>query len=288
MPKVSVLMPVYKTPVRYLREAIESILGQTFTDFEFLILDDCPEEPREEIVKSYQDARIKYFKNEKNLGISLSRNKLIELAKGEYLAVFDHDDISLPERLEKEAAFLDTHPEVGVVGCQSREFCNKSSVSAHPSESFEIKLALIRSCAIVHSAAMIRKSVLTASGVRYNPSYSPAEDYALWLALAKYTEFYNIDEVLFLYRNHDANTSKSQNAKMLSATARLHAVAKHNMPLEYEEFLGLATKTTRLKLFGVIPFIKTVCLYGECKVYLFEVIKLFSYKTKLKLGKRMR
>ena len=92
MPKVSVLMPIYKTNEKYLKEAISSILNQSYTDFEFLILDDCPEDTREEIVKSFKDKRIKYFKNERNLGITPSRNKLIDMAKGEYLAVFDHDD----------------------------------------------------------------------------------------------------------------------------------------------------------------------------------------------------
>ena len=82
-PKVSVLMAAYKTPEQYLREAIESILNQTFTDFEFLILDDCPTESVEDIVKSYDDKRIKYFKNPQNLGISQTRNKLIDLAKGQ-------------------------------------------------------------------------------------------------------------------------------------------------------------------------------------------------------------
>ena len=84
-------MPVYKTNEAHLREAIESILNQTFTDFEFLILDDCPDDDREAIVKSYKDKRIKYSKNDKNLGITPSRNKLIEMSQGEYLAVFDHD-----------------------------------------------------------------------------------------------------------------------------------------------------------------------------------------------------
>ena len=93
MPKISVLMPVYKTPEAYLKAAIESILAQTFGDFEFLILDDCPQDDRQKIVESYGDKRIKYIKNPQNMGISAARNKLIDLAKGEYLAVFDHDDI---------------------------------------------------------------------------------------------------------------------------------------------------------------------------------------------------
>ena len=116
MTKISVLMPVYNTPENYLREAVESILAQTCADFEFLILNDASTDDNvEKVINSYDDKRIRYWQNDRNLGISLSRNKLIGLSRGEYLAVFDHDDVSLPERLEKQAAFLDAHPEVGVV-----------------------------------------------------------------------------------------------------------------------------------------------------------------------------
>ena len=91
--KVSVLMPIYRTDERFLREAIVSVLAQTFGDFELLLLDDCPDDDRESVVKSYKDARIFYVRNDRNLGIAASRNRLLDLAKGEYLAVFDHDDI---------------------------------------------------------------------------------------------------------------------------------------------------------------------------------------------------
>ena len=115
-PKVSVLVPVYRPREEYLRACIDSILSQTFRDFELLLLDDCPEDrTAEAVIKSYADGRIRYSRNPANLGISASRNLLIDMARGEYLAVMDHDDISLPERLEKETAYLDAHPEVGVV-----------------------------------------------------------------------------------------------------------------------------------------------------------------------------
>ena len=119
MPRVSVLLPVYNTRPEHLREAIDSILAQTFADFELLILNDCSTNTDvEEVVKSYTDPRIVYAVNERNLGISPSRNRLLDMAQGEYLAVMDHDDISLPERFEKQVAFLDAHPDVGIVGCQ--------------------------------------------------------------------------------------------------------------------------------------------------------------------------
>ncbi|WP_418765953.1 glycosyltransferase family 2 protein, partial [Mailhella sp.] len=117
MPRISVLMPVYNTRPEHLREAMDSILSQTFTDFEFLILNDCSTDPQvETVVKSYTDPRIVYAVNERNLGISGARNRLLDMAQGEYLAVMDHDDIALPTRFEKQVAFLDAHPEIGIVG----------------------------------------------------------------------------------------------------------------------------------------------------------------------------
>ena len=111
MPKVSVLMPVYNTRPEHLREAVQSVLSQTFTDFELLILNDgSTVQGLEEVVRSFHDPRIVYAENERNLGISRTRNRLMDMARGEYFAVMDHDDVSLPERLEKQTAFLDAHP----------------------------------------------------------------------------------------------------------------------------------------------------------------------------------
>ena len=107
MPKVSVLFPVYNTNETFLRAAIESVLAQTFTDFEFIIVNDASSDPNvEKTVKSYTDERIRYYANEHNLGISLTRNKLLDLAVGEYLAIMDHDDVSLPTRFEKQVDFV--------------------------------------------------------------------------------------------------------------------------------------------------------------------------------------
>ena len=160
MTKISVLMPVYNTPENYLREAVESILAQTCADFEFLILNDASTDDNvEKVINSYDDKRIRYWQNDRNLGISLSRNKLIGLSRGEYLAVFDHDDVSLPERLEKQAAFLDAHPEVGVVGCWYRILDTENKVSRFPAEDAEIKEIMVNSCCICHPASMIRRSV---------------------------------------------------------------------------------------------------------------------------------
>lgn len=282
MPKVSVLMPVYKTSEKYLREAIESILSQTFEDYEFLILDDCPEDDREEIIKSYKDKRIKYYKNEKNLGITPSRNKLIDMAKGEYLAVFDHDDVSLPERFQKQVQYLDEHQDVGVVSSNVKSLV-RDRVSINPIDDYNIKMALIRTCAICHPASMIRKSVLINNNIRYEERFSPAEDYALWCRLIPFTNFYNIPDVLFHYRDHAENTSHKQEAKMQQATLSIWSFVKVENPALHEEFLLKAKRTKRTRLFGFIPFLTTITQANRTKTYLFEKILLCTTKEVIKL-----
>ena len=143
MPKVSVITPIYNTPKDHLRETIDSILNQTFTDFEYIILNDSPDNTElDEIVASYTDSRIRYYRNKKNIGLEESTNKLLDLAKGEYVAVFDHDDISLPDRLKKEVEYLDYHPDVGLVSGQFTIFGIQNSTSNNPIKNDDIKKKL--------------------------------------------------------------------------------------------------------------------------------------------------
>lgn len=232
-PKVSVLMAVYKTDRGYLREAVESILNQSFDDFEFLIADDCPEDDREEIVRSYNDKRIIYFKNEKNLGITPTRNKLLDLAKGEYVAVFDHDDISLQNRLAKQVKFLDDNPKVGVVGCWYEKFPKHKLKKTYVVDC-QIKKNLMTACAVLHPSSMIRKEVLDKNNIRYEQDFSPAEDYALWCRLLGKTKFANLPEVLFKYRDYAGNTSKKQSLKMEQGRQKVYEMLQKEYPKEWK------------------------------------------------------
>ncbi len=252
MSKISVLMPVYKTDKKYLREAIESILSQTFEDFEFLILDDCPNDDRKEIVKSYNDPRIKYFKNDQNLGITPSRNKLIEISTGEYLAIMDHDDISLPTRFEEQVKFLDDHPEVGVAGCWVERFPN-TKIAKYPENNKNIEQYLMQGCGIAHTAAMIRKSILTDNNIQYEEKFSPSEDYYLWCNLIGKTQFYNIQKILMKYRIHKNNTTKTQHDRMSKATKAIHQFVRTTYPDIWREVCQNASHIIRMKLFGIIP-----------------------------------
>lgn len=281
-PKVSVLTPIYNTNTQHLREMIESILGQTFTDFEFLILNDSPDNTEiEEIVKSYasKDKRIKYHKNEKNIGISESRNKLLDLACGEYIAIFDHDDISVPERLEKEVAYLDSHPSVGVVSGWIEYFGDDNSIAKNPRTDTEIKTWLTFNCFVAHTATMIRKSILIDNNIKYEEEFTPAEDYQLWYRLMGVTMFYNIQEVLVRYRWHATNTSELQNNKREKARDLIACEMRTTFPAYWNELKRLDEPNItlfRLKLFGFIPLIKIKHNW----IQLFEFIPLFKIKRK--------
>jgi len=228
-PKVSVLVPVYRTDPAILRETIGSVLRQTFGDFEIVVLDDCPSDPRRDVVSAIGDPRISYSANERNLGISETRNRLLGMARGEYLAILDHDDICRQDRLEKEVAYLDAHPECGVVSSFMRLFPSGALVS-RPVTDRAIRIRLTRHCAMVHSAAMMRASVLRASGVRYRAEYSPSEDYRLFFDLMDHTKFHCIPEPLLDYRVHAENTTGAQQDKMIAAAVRVQEEARSRYP----------------------------------------------------------
>ena len=280
-PKVSVLTPIYNTEPIFLRECIESILNQSFTDFEFIILNDSPDNKElEQIVRSYEDARIKYYANEKNLGISASRNRLLELASGDYVAIFDHDDISLPNRLEKEVEFLDTHLAIGVVGSFTEWFDenNERKIMKCPQYDHEIRCALTDDCYLAHTSVMIRKDILVSNNIRYQDFYSPCEDYQLFNQLLVLTHFYVIQEPLVRYRTQGARVSKIKREQMHVMADVIRFDIRNRYPYYYKRYVRLVSKRAicRCRLFGVIPFIKI----KNNKVYLFDCILLCKIKWK--------
>ena len=228
-PKVSVLVPVYRTDPDVLRETIASVLGQTMGDFELIVLDDCPSDSRAGVVRGFGDPRIVYEANERNLGITPSRNRLIDMARGEYLAVLDHDDVCRADRLEKEAGYLDAHPECGVVTSFTRHF-PVGGLWVRPVTDKAIRIRLMRHSAMSHSAAMIRASVLRESGIRYEEEYSPSEDYRLFARLVGVTRFHCIPEPLLGYRVHSGNITGAAQERMLAAARRVRAEAQAEFP----------------------------------------------------------
>ena len=275
--KVSVLTPIYKTDEGFLREAIESVLNQTFGDFEFLLLDDCPEDDREKVVRSYDDPRVVYLKNDRNLGITASRNRLIDLAKGEYLAVFDHDDICRPERFAKEVAYLDAHPECGVVSGWTKPTCG--GVNEYPEDDHAIKVAMMAGISMWHPAAMMRRSAL--GELRYEADFTPVEDYMLWMRLASHTVFHNLQEVMIDYRWHETNTSVVRKRELDAQDLRCKAWAKVHLPELCAEYELSRLVERRVRLLGM-PLVKVTSDGRETLVKLFDRIPL------LRISRRFR
>ena len=256
MPFVSVIMSVYNEPLEILTESIESVLNQTYTDFEFIILNDSPENTElEKLILSYKDKRIRYVKNDKNIGISRSRNKLIELARGKYIAIFDHDDISHKTRLEKQVKFLDENPYVGVVGAWAHWFGAQDFIRKNPEYDTDIKIRLTDVCAIMHTTAIIRKSVLIENNVRYEEQYTPAEDYRLWGQLMQYTDFHNIQEVLVEYRCDKNNASHRMQTRQTIVHESIKIQICNKYPM-YRLAFERQLRRIRVRLFGKIPLIK--------------------------------
>ena len=191
-------MPVYNAE-RFLREAVESILSQTFTDFEFLIIDDGSTDGSAALLKSYTDPRLCLVQNSVNLGLTATLNRGLKEARGEYVARMDADDVSLPERFAKQVTFLDRHPKIGIVGVWAQAFGDASFRIPHPPAPETIRAKLLFDSALVHPAVLMRRSFLEAHSLRYQP-LGHFEDYELWQRAARLFPLANIPETLFRYR----------------------------------------------------------------------------------------
>lgn len=202
---ISVVMPVYNSQ-QYLSEAIESILNQTFSNFEFIIINDGSTDKSEEIILSYTDKRIVYIKNATNLQIVESLNKGLSIAKGKYIARMDADDISLPQRLKKQFLFMEKNPNIAVLGSWYETFGDSHEIFRPLPSDCEIKTKLLFDSPFSHPTVMFRASSLM--HFSYTNQYNKAEDYALWISMSPTCTFANLPEVLLMYRYHQNQTMK--------------------------------------------------------------------------------
>ena len=203
-PKVTVLLPVYNAQ-KYVAEAIESILDQTFTDFEFIIINDGSTDGSAQIIECYKDPRIIFVNNPRNQGLVTVLNQGLDMAHGEYIARMDADDISLPNRLAQQVKFLDKHPKVGVLGTWFHIFGNIDRIEKnlkHP-----MLKDMIHGSPVGHPTVMFRKALFDKYQLRYDPAYKHAEDYELWTRVINHTQIANLQEVLLKYRWTGSNVS---------------------------------------------------------------------------------
>ena len=241
--KISVIMSVYNGEV-YLAEAIDSVLAQSFRDFELIIINDCSIDRTGEILAQYasQDARVKVHTNEVNLRLPSSLNKAISLAKGTYIARMDADDICLPDRLEKQYAFMESHPEVSLSSCRFMTLKNgviSSGGCGGKTDHESIKALLLVTNPILHPGIIAKAEVIRSLG--YDPSFTCTEDMELWSRFVMSQQTVEIlPEYLMIYRLHDKQitqtTYERQRREGLAVQKRYYTALLEEMNGDWEEF----------------------------------------------------
>ena len=218
--KVSVLMPAYNVE-KYVGAAIESILNQTFTDFEFIIINDGSTDNTAKIIKEYakKDKRIRFINHTKNKGLIAVLNEGLDLCNGEYIARMDSDDISLPERFAKQVTYMDTNPECGVLGTAIQLFGRLNNIVRNI-ENVKI-FNLLSGHFVAHPTVMMRKSIIDKYNLKYDAKYKHAEDFELWSRMVFITEIHNLNEILLKYRWHEENISVLHSEEQSNVSDRI-------------------------------------------------------------------
>ena len=208
MPLATFIMTAFNS-ADTIEESVKSILDQSFTDFDLIIIDDCSKDATSEIINSFNDNRIRYFRNQQNIHIAKSANKALQIADSEYILRIDSDDICYPDRLTNQLDFMKAHPETGVCGSYVRHFGLKNDVWKMPLKNKEIKAYMMFNNPLANSSVIIRRNVLKENDMIYRSvfSYPPMEDYDLWFRLIDKTDFANIDKILI--KRNLAKTSQS-------------------------------------------------------------------------------
>jgi glycosyltransferase involved in cell wall biosynthesis len=295
--KVTVIMPVYNAAA-YIYEAIDSILKQSFTDFELLIINDGSTDASMQIVESFKSPKIRVLHNLTNKGLVFTRNRGIEEAKGEYLAWLDADDYALPQRLETQVNFMENHKNIALLGSYTDYMYANGEIfyTAMPkTNTEELPIWLLFQNCFPQSSVMIRKNALFYSNkstssnsnlsqvspinLRYREEFPPAEDYDLWVQLAYYQELANLPQTLVRHRKHDENTSRKMSVEQENNILKI---------LNYQlENLGILPNKEELKLHRQLShyaFSPNLLTYQQIENWLTK-LKIANDKTKKYLPK---
>ena len=238
-PLVTVLLPVYNGE-KYIRESIQSVLNQTFINFELLIINDGSTDKTVEIINSFKDKRINLLHNQQNLKLIRTLNKGIDLAKGKYIARMDADDISLPMRIEKQVAFMESEPDVGLCGTWTKGIDENGSNLKYGHTKYavlhdEIFLNQLVHIQFVHGSCMIRKGTLIENELKYDPDIMHAEDYDLWTRMQSQTKLANLSEFLVKYRIHNDSVSQVYSKEQEQNSIKVRKKLCKSLDLETSE-----------------------------------------------------
>ncbi len=257
-PSVSVVMPVYNGE-NYLNDSINSILNQTFKDFEFLIINDGSTDKSLDIIKSFKDERIIIINNESNLKLANTLNKGISLSNGKYIVRMDCDDISLPYRIEKQVKFMEENKDIGICGSWiSTIGIRNDEIWKSPEDPEEIKCLLLFHSTIFHPTVIMRKNLFDDYNLKYSNELLYVEDYDLWVKASRITKISNIQEVLLYYRLHqDKTSSKHRELQRINDGI----IRKRQLNLLFddlkEEYLNIHNRISNWEIENSKSFIRT-------------------------------
>lgn len=238
-PRVSVIMSTHNDR-KYLPLAMESVLQQTFTDFECIIVDDASTDDTAQILLRYADPRIRIIRHDRNVGLTRSLNEALALSRGTYVARMDGDDIALPDRFEKQVTFLDEHPDVGLVGTAFMYIDAENAVTGSEPvfvTDEEIRSRLLKHNCFGHGTVMARRAILQAVG-GYDESFRFSQDYDLWLRIAERAPVANIADKLYCWRrtSEAISTRHTEEQEAFAIRARQNAIDRgiiRPVPSEY-------------------------------------------------------
>jgi glycosyltransferase involved in cell wall biosynthesis len=209
MPRLTVVMAVYNA-AQYLREAVVSVCAQTYRDFELIAVDDSSSDDSLAILQTFADPRIRIIRHQTNMGAAVSRNDALAAARGEFVAIMDADDVCAPTRLERQVAFLDANPLVGLVGCGVYDNIDASGAVLYtsylPEDDETIQRTLVERWCFLHPSIMFRRTLYERVG-GYRDVLEPAEDHDFILRILEHCQAHNLDERLVSYRMNPKGVS---------------------------------------------------------------------------------
>lgn len=249
--EVSVVMPVYNME-KYVGEAIDSILNQTFNNFDFLIIDDRSTDGTLEKIRQYSDKRIRIIQNNKNMGLPACENIGLRESKGKYLVRMDSDDISSPDRIEKLYNFLEAHPEIDICGSSLHLFGEIEGISNYFYAHDEIAADLIWTCSMPHGACMMRLDKIKEYDLWYDESYSVGEDWVFLMKAKDKLHFSNLKDVLYHYRRGPQSMVLQAKDDLREHNSRVYSALLSDLGISFNEH-DLKLHCFLLAKFNIIP-----------------------------------
>ncbi len=261
-PELTVFTPFYKTNPHYFDETIASVLTQSFDDFEYLMINDGPVEDARRIEKRFRDPRLRIITTPSPLGLSGSRNAGLQEARSDLIAFIDSDDFCEPDRFKKQIEFMRANPDHVLVGSALRFIDEKSQTIGqryYPEHDRDIKARMVALNCVAQPSVMARRQALIDAG-GYTPDYPAAEDYALWLRLARFGKFHNLQEQLVAYRIH-LDSGKHR---------LLRPALRDSTKLKIEAIRKLGFKPTPRALASIAAHLVLLCLPSPVVYWIFK------------------